>query len=1536
MNHIYRLVWNRTLCALKVAPETAGSQGSGGTGTATIAPTASRRRAGWSVGLPALSALSAGLLPAIAMAATPIAGTLPTGSVWISGSGTVNSTGTTTTVNQYSSSGTINWSSFDVASNSTVNFTPNTGASAVTLNNISGTTASQIYGTVSAAGQTILANANGLVFGGTTSAGGLLATSLGVSAPATTGGSYSLDAAAMRGTVAFAGGATFIGNSAALVGAGVSNNGVLTANGGRISLVAADHATMTFDDKGLMNVAIAGALSTAQGGTAVVNTGTLQATGGTIIMAAAAQPGLYGTLVNNSGVIIANGGNVSLSAIGGAVVNNGSIDVSQGGQSQAGQVQITSDAAVILGGNIDASGTTTGGSIAISGGSVQLGGTLTAGTGQISLQSLGDVLQTWGSLTAGTLTGSAVGSMKLDQSSNSIAALGPISTGSDFALTTTRSLGQSGPLSIGGDTTINAGTNAITLTNASNSFGGAVNLTGGTTQITSAAGLNLGTVNAGTLTATSTGALVFGTTAVTGSLSATSNRGFIMQNGALTIAGNSTFNAGTGAISLTNMGNWFGGTVNLTGGATIISSASALTFGNVNTDTLLATSLGPMNLGTGTVRGYLSASTNDNAITQSGALNVAGSTTISAGTGAITLTDASNSFQGPIAATGSSVALRAAGDLRVSALNNSTNGAVSLTAGGALTLPVSAINTGTSNLQLAANGGTLLANAALSGSNITISARDSIALYGPVTASGQLALSTSTGQWIFALGDVQAATTQIGSGTLRIGNGTTTGSIGGNVVNSGTLMFNRTDSIGYADVISGTGNLVQQGTGTLTLTGVNTYTGATQVAGGTLALSGAGSIANSSGVQVDAAGILDISGITAAQASFRSLSGAGQIKLGTRTLATGGDNSSGTLSGAISGTGGLLKTGSGTLTLGGDNSFSGGTALKQGRIDLGSNGALGTGTLSMDDGTTLGIATDGLRIANAIRLTGSNDPVIDTGAFNATLAGAISGSGFLTKNGSGALTLAGANDYTGATNVAAGTLRAGAANTFSAASVHTVASGATLDLAGFSQSVAGLNNGGVVSLMGTTPGATLTVTGPYTGNNGTLRMGTALGDSSGVSDRLILSGPAAVASGQTTLQISNLNGLGALTAGNGIEVISAVNGASTTAQTSKSAFVLAGGHVDAGAYQYRLYAADAKGSGENWYLRSNGETTETTPTTEPADPPVTTYRAEAALYAALPSQLRQSNLAMIGNLHQRVGDDDPRSATSGTLSGTPSGTPAGRDRRAWARVLTTDVDVSQVGTVAPKSKGRLTGFQAGTDLLATQDWRAGLYVGQLDGNVSVNGFIGGIDNAGAGRNDLHNQYLGFYGTYAGNSGIYADAVLQLGRHRYTVTPASSSGVETKGDSLLASLELGRAFPLGGSAWSIEPQLQVIHQRIHLDNAQIPGAMVQTDVNSSWLARVGARVKGEMEAGSAALRPYGRVNLYMASNGSDVGRFTNPAATTDIVAATGGTSIEVAAGLTAALNRRFSLYGEVGRIWAAGGNAKVRNSILGSAGLQVKW
>jgi outer membrane autotransporter protein len=734
----------------------------------------------------------------------------------------------------------------------------------------------------------------------------------------------------------------------------------------------------------------------------------------------------------------------------------------------------------------------------------------------------------------------------------------------------------------------------------------------------------------------------------------------------------------------------------------------------------------------------------------------------------------------------------------------------------------------------------------------------------------------------------------------------------------GTFDTNGND-VTLASGISGIGGLTKTGAGILTLTNANSYTGETTISNGTLKLAGAGTLAGATGVSLTgASAVFDLS--TGSSQSVAHLSGvAGSlVALGANTLILT-DNTSQTFGGSLTGNGGgLVKQGTGTLTLSGASTYTGGTALRQGRLNLGNNLALGTGTLSMDDDTTLGFSADGLTIANAIQLTGSTDPVIDTGAFNATLSGAISGGGFITKQGTGTLTLSGANNYTGATNVAQGTLKAGAANTFSAASAHSVASGATLDLAGFSQSVASLANSGTVSLAGATAGTTLTVTGAYVGNGGVLRLGTAL-NGTGPSDRLVIDG--GTASGKTTVQIANLGGLGALTSGSGIEVVTAKNGATTTAQTTKDAFSLANGHVDAGAYEYRLYAADANGAGENWYLRSSAIGATGAPV------PVVTYRAEASLYGALPSQLRQGNLAMLGDLRKRVGDDD--------VKGTAT-TSTGSDRRAWARVLSTDIDIQQGGAVAPGSKGRLTGFQAGTDLLAMPDWRAGLYVGQLDGDASVRGFASGIQNLAVGRNDLRSQYLGVYGTYSNDSGFYADAVVQSGRHRYTVEPLLSQGTSGKGNSLLGSIEVGQAFALGGSGWSIEPQLQLIHQHMDLNNSAIVGAVVQPQADSGWIARAGVRLKGRIDTGIGALQPYGRFNVYRTSSGADIARFANGATTTDIAAPTGGTSTELAGGFTLALGESTSLYGEIGKLWASGGNAKVKSSVNGSIGVRVKW
>ena len=127
------------------------------------------------------------------------------------------------------------------------------------------------------------------------------------------------------------------------------------------------------------------------------------------------------------------------------------------------------------------------------------------------------------------------------------------------------------------------------------------------------------------------------------------------------------------------------------------------------------------------------------------------------------------------------------------------------------------------------------------------------------------------------------------------------------------------------------------------------------------------------------------------------------------------------------------------------------------------------------NGGTLQIA--GANISSSLPITlQSQGGTVDTNGNNATLSGAISGPGGLNKIGAGTLTLSGQSTYTGPTGISAGTLQAGAVNAFSPSSAFTVASGATLNLASFNQTIGSLAGTGAVTL----GSATLT-----TGNDNT-------------------------------------------------------------------------------------------------------------------------------------------------------------------------------------------------------------------------------------------------------------------------------------------------------------------------------------------------------------------------------------------------------------------------------------------------------------------
>ena len=180
----------------------------------------------------------------------------------------------------------------------------------------------------------------------------------------------------------------------------------------------------------------------------------------------------------------------------------------------------------------------------------------------------------------------------------------------------------------------------------------------------------------------------------------------------------------------------------------------------------------------------------------------------------------------------------------------------------------------------------------------------------------------------------------------------------------------------------------------------------------------------------------------------------------------------------------------------------------------------------------------------------------------------------------GTTTLTAANSYSGATNVNAGTLRAGALNTFSPNSPVTVAGGGTLDLNGFSQTVPSLTNAGLVNMgTGTRPGHALDDDQLH-GTGGTIALNTFLGADGSPSDKLVING--GTATGNSFLRITNAGGPGAQTVANGIPVVQAINGGTT----APAAFTLAG-EARGGAFDYCLFRGGLGGSSPNdWFLRS--------------------------------------------------------------------------------------------------------------------------------------------------------------------------------------------------------------------------------------------------------------------------------------------------------------------------------------------------------------
>jgi len=228
---------------------------------------------------------------------------------------------------------------------------------------------------------------------------------------------------------------------------------------------------------------------------------------------------------------------------------------------------------------------------------------------------------------------------------------------------------------------------------------------------------------------------------------------------------------------------------------------------------------------------------------------------------------------------------------------------------------------------------------------ITNNSTKTYIIAGGFTITNASLVKADTGTLVLDNGSANSfAGVSVSAGTLQVGNNDANGSLGSAaVLNNGSLAFNRTDNPAVANVISGSGSVVQNGSGTVTLGSANTYSGDTVVNSGRLLLANANAAQNSTVSNTVAEG-LGFSGITTA--TIGGLTGSGSVVLTNTagaavTLTAGGNNASTEYSGALSGAASVLhKTGTGTLTLSG-------TVSGLNNLDVSS----GPGTLAVSGGT---------------------------------------------------------------------------------------------------------------------------------------------------------------------------------------------------------------------------------------------------------------------------------------------------------------------------------------------------------------------------------------------------------------------------------------------------------------------------------------------------------------------------------------------------------------------------------------------------------
>ncbi|WP_145576618.1 autotransporter outer membrane beta-barrel domain-containing protein [Yersinia mollaretii] len=781
-------------------------------------------------------------------------------------------------------------------------------------------------------------------------------------------------------------------------------------------------------------------------------------------------------------------------------------------------------------------------------------------------------------------------------------------------------------------------------------------------------------------------------------------------------------------------------------------------------------------------------------------------------------------------------------------------------------------------------------------------------LSAKVTGSGDLAIDTGAGSTVSLsnLNNDYTGMTDVRNGSLQMLNDNVLGntSLLSLAANTAFNMNGHSQTVG--ELNSAAGSSVNLNGGSLTLSqgglseGELTGSGELTIAADTLTVNGANNTLTATTTIA-----------SGAQALLNSAVGLGSgniVNAGLLTL----KGAAGQLANAISDAGSVVLEDNSDITLSGNNSLFSGLFDITGGSQLTASQAehLGTAAVTNEGSLVLNSASDWL------------------------LANSITGSGTLTKNGNGTVSLTRTAAYTGQTDINAGGLILGSsADPMTLASQQVnIADGAFMG--GFGGVAGAIDNKGVLFVgnptastssvsgrlapasniftVGTdltnsgtvfignktsdgsgTTGNQLVVNGNYVGDNGLLHFNTALGDDNSATDSMIVNGNT---SGTTNVSVDNAGGLGAKTL-NGIELIQ-VNG------QSDGDFVQSG-RIVAGAYDYSL----KRGAGQNaanWYLTSLSNDPVNPGT--PDDLGEEDKRPEAGSYTA---NLASANNMFVTRLHDRLGETQYIDVLTGEKKVTSmwlrneGGHNRSRDTSGQLKTQSNRYVMQLGGDIAQWSNNGLDRLHLGV--------MAGYGNSKSDTNAksgykskgSVDGYSTGV-------------YSTWYANDEDKSGLYVDGWAQYSWFNNTVQGEGLATEEYKSKGITASVESGYTFKIGenkskNETYFIQPKAQVTWMGVKADDhTEANGTQVSGKGDGNIQTRLGLRsyMKGHHESDNGKDREFQPfVEANWIHNTKDFGTNMNAVEVKQAGAKNIG---ELKVGVEGQLNKQLNVWGNVGQ------------------------